>query len=88
LEIFYIGFKGMSFKSVVTTTFDIMPIKNMTLTELKSKRDKLYDPEFVLIEKLAGVDIANTKFVVENEIKFRESIPYTSRPADFIKDKY
>jgi len=78
----------MSFKSVVTTTFDIMPIKNMTLTELKSKRDKLYDPEFVLIEKLAGVDIANTKFVVENKIKISESIPYTSRPPDFIKDKY
>ena len=78
----------MGFKNVVTTTFDIMPIKNMTLTELKSKRDKLYDPEFVLIEKLAGVDIANTKFVVENEIKFRESIPYPSRPVDFIKNKY
>ena len=78
----------MSFKSVVTTTFDIMPIKNMTLTDLRSKRDKLYDPEFVLLEKLAGVDVHNTKFAIENEIKFRESIPYPSRPVDFIKDKY
>jgi len=68
--------------------FDIMPIKNMTLTELRSKRDKLYDPEFVLLEKLAGVDVANTKFAVENEIRFRESIPYSSRPADFVTDKY
>ena len=68
--------------------FDIMPIKNMTLTELRSKRDKLYDPEFVLLEKLAGVDIANTKFAVENEIRFRESIPYTSRRVDLITDKY
>ena len=68
--------------------FDIMPIKNMTLTELKSKRDKLYDPEFVLLEKLAGVDVHNTKFCIENEIKFRESIPYSSRPADFVTDKY
>lgn len=73
-----------------------MPIKNMTLTELKSKRDKLYDPEYVLLEKLAGVDVHNTKFAIENEIRFRESIPYSTKPVDLhnrliddlISDKY
>jgi len=65
-------------------SFDIMPIKNLTLTELRAKRDKLYDPEYVLFEKLSGVDVKNTKFVIENEIRFRESIPYSTTPNELI----